>query len=408
MFSSLHPEAALYESTVTVKSAAFQHSELRKALRSQGAQVHLLTDVLFNRTQEDEDAFNKLRELANSSFVYDTTHLEDEYNSLKEMTNKFTGQKRSNFYKTMLEFRHKLDTAYQEKYRQEILQDLNANALINIIINRPTIVLHLQHWFDGDLFFLSLRQEVKLNSLNNLYFMRDQQITTNRGIVLLRSVTRASEKEVTRFAFKKLGFDIVGELTRGYAEGGDFLPAGDLVFIGQGLRTTADAVEEMLEKDYFGANEVAVVRDYQDFGAERLHLDTFFNILTDKDVLILEDVLNDNSKKRFVDLYVKNDTSAPKIGNYTKIISKMEFGQFLRRRGFKITTVTNEEQLNFAVNFLNLGNGNIVTPYGEPLYLDRLRKLGINVQYVDISTLTAGNGAVHCMTQVISRQRKAR
>lgn len=48
----------------------------------------------------------------------------------------------------------------------------------------------------------------------------------------------------------------------GYLEGGDFFPAGkDLCFIGVGLRSNAEAVEQLLREDLFGTTRVAVVRD---------------------------------------------------------------------------------------------------------------------------------------------------
>ena len=48
----------------------------------------------------------------------------------------------------------------------------------------------------------------------------------------------------------------------GYLEGGDYCPASaDLHFVGVGLRSNMEAVQQLMDEDLFGARRVAVVRD---------------------------------------------------------------------------------------------------------------------------------------------------
>ena len=48
----------------------------------------------------------------------------------------------------------------------------------------------------------------------------------------------------------------------GYLEGGDYCPASaDLHFVGVGLRSNMEAVQQLMDEDLFGARRIAVVRD---------------------------------------------------------------------------------------------------------------------------------------------------
>ena len=60
-----------------------------------------------------------------------------------------------------------------------------------------------------------------------------------------------------------LGVHIEGEVREpGYLEGGDYCPASsDLHFVGVGLRSNMEAVQQLMDEDLFGARRVAVVRD---------------------------------------------------------------------------------------------------------------------------------------------------
>ncbi len=124
--------------------------------------------------------------------------------------------------------------------------------------------------------------------LANLYFMRDQQAVTDKGIYLSRmsKPQRGGEPALTKFVWEALGENIVHEtLSPGTFEGGDFIPMKDFALVGIGDRTNRSGVDQILE---FGLDfdEVAVVHqpshplipgDEVDPMID-MHVDTYFNV----------------------------------------------------------------------------------------------------------------------------------
>lgn len=94
--------------------------------------------------------------------------------------------------------------------------------------------------------------------------MRDQIITAPTGIILgkMNSHQRYVETEILKFALNKLGIKPVLEIQgEGRIEGGDYLPAGGYVLIGQGLRTNIAAITQMMKAKVFGTAKVVAVKD---------------------------------------------------------------------------------------------------------------------------------------------------
>jgi arginine deiminase len=118
-----------------------------------------------------------------------------------------------------------------------------------------------------------------------------------------------------------LGANIIGRLSdtvSGTLEGGDFFPVSEnLAMLGVGLRTNQEAADYLLDNDLFGTSNVALVHDREDCDQERMHLDTYFNILSDKDVLLLDFDTVEKSRtrdiRRTVDIYTKGVN-----GRYTR------------------------------------------------------------------------------------------
>ncbi len=123
-----------------------------------------------------------------------------------------------------------------------------------------------------------------INPLHNLYFMRDQQATTDRGVCMGRMATheRAEEVEVSALGLQALGVEPVHRVSRGRFEGGDFIPAGEFAMVGCGSRTNPEGVRDLLARG-MGFDEVAIVseprhplingRDHM----VNMHLDTYLN-----------------------------------------------------------------------------------------------------------------------------------
>ena len=94
---------------------------------------------------------------------------------------------------------------------------------------------------------------------------------------------RAPETKIIKTCYEHLGLKPILQISgEGRLEGGDYIPAGTVSFIGCGMRTNEAAIKYMLEKDAFGHDTVVVVKDHK-LWQMQMHLDTHFNII-DKDL----------------------------------------------------------------------------------------------------------------------------
>ncbi|KAK4524077.1 hypothetical protein GAYE_SCF01G1976 [Galdieria yellowstonensis] len=373
---ALHPAGALYAQPVNLKQAIDQHRAFRALLQRQGILTLEVSQVLAHDTETSVNARMDLEQLAAQSLCY---------RAEPECLSRFKA----------------LGGEYyiSEEYKRLVLEAMSSDQLTDIVKTFPTVTITPSTRDTG------VAASYAFQPLTNLVFTRDQQVTTKKGIVLGRpsSVQREHEVNVMEFCFRKLGFKIIDRIPPpAHLEGGDFFPAGDdLCFIGVGLRTDMHAVMYMLEKDLFGTRKVAVVRDEYDHNQDRMHLDCVFNILSDDCVLLLEDMVGANNPiQRLVDEYVKKEN-----GQYVLERSNIEFSDYLRGQGYSIIFVPGKEQLQYGCNVLNLGNKNIVAVH--PTTARRIAKAPCfdgNVEYINMSAITAMYGAAHCASQVVYRQ----
>ncbi|EIC23076.1 arginine deiminase family protein [Thiorhodovibrio frisius] len=370
----IHPDAALYEKPFSINGAANEHQEYIRLLEKNGAVVFTVRDALLrgvldkNGNVIEGDALDRLREFAADFLTIDTSALPEQ------------------------------ERTAQEAYKEKTLRALDPQELIEIILLRPTV--HLQKT-DFNTGFEATYSEAPLM---NLYFLRDQMITTEKGVVIskMNSQQRAAETRVIKFALSKLGVTPILEISgEGRLEGGDFLPADGYALLGQGLRTNAEAVRQLLDGGAIGAKYFVVVKDaWQD--QEQMHLDTFFNII-DSDLAVLEKtrVNAKEGDERFltVDVYDKKD------GEYVKIKADAPFVKFVRETlGMKIIPVTSEDQLRYGVNFLTIRGRKILGVDGvSEQYKQTLANNGVDATWMDFSNLSSGYGAAHCSTQVLHR-----
>ena len=182
----------------------------------------------------------------------------------------------------------------------------------------------------------------------------------------------------------------------------------DLCLMGVGLRTNMTAAEFLMEKDLLLTKRFGVVVNEKDFDQTRMYLDTFFNILSSEEVVLLEmntvkpGKYNDGKEvdlRRRVHIYERSNEKK-KHGNY-EMVKIMDFELFLREEGFRIYKITHEEQLGFMVNFLNIGNGRIITPNKDMgKFLER-NGSKVEAKFLEFGEVTKMYGAVHCTTQAI-------
>lgn len=382
MMGALHPLGSLYERPVNLDVSKKQHTEFRNLLRSHGCRVLTVREILKFGTERSVSARLELEDMAAKSLSYEVSPECEDRLSKKDM-----------FY-------------IGEEYKKQVLEEMSSDQLVDILLTNPTVHITPSYRDTG------FRATYQFSPLSNLVFTRDQQITTCKGIVMgkLRSPQRANEVQLTKFCFKKLGLKIVGGIEEpGYLEGGDFFAAGwDLCFVGVGLRSNLEACRQCMEKDWFGAKRVAVVKDDFDRSQDRMHLDCVFSILGDDCALMLEDMMGENSPtRRLVDEYVRvpEGQGSPGFGDYQLERENVEFSEYLSDNGYHVLPISGKDQLAYGCNCLNMGDSNIIAVHKDTARkISRFEHFHGNVEYLPYDQITSMYGAVHCSSQVVHRE----
>lgn len=373
---TMHPAAALFMDYFDAEKASEEHKAYQAALRKHGARVVIVRELLLQGCVDEEGnavegpELEALRAFAARYLTYTC----GEGVSAEE----------------------------QERYRREMLRKFHPNDLVSIILLQPETALRKTD------INTSLEASYTLHPVMNLFFMRDQAITTSKGVVIgkMNSSQRRAESDIAEFCYRKLGetpiYRIEGD--DAFLEGGDYLPFGTLSLIGKGLRTTQAAIDQLMEHDLIGKDTLVVVCDKWK-SQDQMHLDTYFNII-DRDLVTLcaNRVKAKPGDVDFltVDVYAKN-----KAGRYEKISSGTPFTAFLADRGIDIIPIEKADELNYANNFLTVGVRKIVMVAGQSAELQsRLREHGVEVTWARLDNLMRGYGAAHCMTQVVRRTRQ--
>ena len=357
----IHPYAGLFEYYFDVDKAAEEHKGYIKALEKNGIKVHTVRELLAQAPIE------KLRACAVSSLTYDTSNMAD-------------------------------TTADEnEAYRLAIIDQMSRADLIRCILLRPTVKLYNTANNTG------VEAVYTHSPLMNLYFTRDQSITTPRGHIIsqMNSTQRADETQIIALCYEQLGVKPVLSITgEGRLEGGDYLRGGTISYIGCGMRTNLDAIKQIMNADAFGHDTIAVVNDRK-WWQMQMHLDTYFNII-DKDLCTLVEsrYLAKEGEPEWVtvDLYTRECGEK----EYTLAQKEIPFVEFLKQRGFTIIPIKPEDELHYANNFLTIAPRHIMAVGNQSEGLQKaFSDNGVKVEWIPLETLIKGYGAAHCMTQVI-------
>jgi len=372
--ATFHPTAALFEKFVPVEKAREEHRAYAKLLEDKGALVYQVVDVLLQGTDKPGKELEDLQELAfrSSSYTYSADFSER-------------------------------DRLKQEEYRRKVVDEMTPQELVRTIMLRPAVHLEKTGRNTG------LTPTYSMSPMANTYFLRDQMITTEKGVVIgkMNSPQRAPETEVIKFVLNKMGIKPVCQIEgEGRLEGGDFIPADKIAFIGQGLRTNAIAIKQLIEQDAFGQVDfVAVVKDPRQ-DQTQMHLDTYFNIIDSKKAVLIETRCHEKGKApeiaTFADIYARD-----KAGKHTLVKENIDFVDYVKDGlGFDLIPVSNDDQLKYGVNFLTVESNKLLGIDGvSQEYKDRLKAKGVEVKWMDFRGLTAGYGAAHCTTQVLLREK---
>lgn len=373
----LHPDAALFEDYMDLSKIAAEHKYYRQRLVSTGAEVITMKEILLEGTLDKEgnaketDKLNELRNLAATFLTFECDSLSEDI-ALK-----------------------------QQSYKDYVINSASPSDLVDIIMLQPKIVLSQTEYNTG------LKAQYILNPIMNLFYMRDQMITTAKGVVIgrMNSSQREKECDIAQFCLNKLKMKPIHRISGdgAYLEGGDFLAFGNSAFIGCGMRTTQRAIDQLMEYDLLGCDTLIVVKDKL-FSQAQMHLDTYFNII-DRDLVTMSvsRMTTDRQSKNFVtaDIYVIQPNN-----KYIKTDTDISFVDFLnKKRKIDIITITPEDQNKLANNYLTVAPRHIMAVEGQSEQLCKeLADKVVKVTWLPLDNLKKGYGAAHCMTQVLVRQ----
>lgn len=401
-FGLLEPYSSLYERVFSLSKARKEHEELVETLRGAfGVSVQPLDQLILQAAGRHPDV---ARELVDR--VVQTVGFEG------------PGSDRA------------------ERQFRETVRLLDGEQLIQTLILAPLIRFERGRGTRSVASFTTLRVP-----LTNLFFLRDQQAVTDRGIVLgrLAKPQRRRETEITAFAWRAAREPPVAEIRNGTFEGGDFLPCGDFALVGTGDRTSALGVREFLERG-IGVPEVGVVHQPRHPLLDRpdpmvnMHLDTYLNFPGDGIAVGYREML----EAARVEVYLR-DGGVYRRSHESRLLPYLE-----KAHGFRVIGITSLEQLCYATNFLTIRDRTILVPdiarnaarvlanlrraaelrparYYR-LYLraarefgqlraegsffpnqPEARELGLQSVEVDLENLTGAFGGAHCLTCSVER-----
>ncbi len=409
------PSGALFEGPANLHEAVKEHQYFLAQLRGACADVLTVRDVLLQDTVDagnniiEGEALAQLQKLAFESlqYTYDGINLGD---------------------------RIRL-----EQERREVTATKHPEELVGIILRQPEF--KIKYSTEGNTAF---RTEYGIKPMYNLMFVRDHMITTDKGVVVgaMNSSQRMSEIVVIRAVLEKLGIPFVYDLAdsgnhAAKLEGGDFIPCGknsvgqSYALLGQGRRTTAAAIDELVVKNghtIFGYDLVGVVKEPLQV-QEEMHLDTYFCLVAPQKAMVLKDRVvpgrGNGTKIPQVDSYEQQ-----RDGTYACSQRDIPFYAFLEMMGFKnqdLLKLPLEMQRNYGLNPLTLDENRIIgvdirdkarlaslmkkssstdiIRLGED-YRARLQDFGIldvDSSLIPFTHLNQAYGGPHCITQVFSR-----
>ena len=390
---SLNPAASLYEDVTDEDSIRECFNNLKEYLKTKNIKLITVEEALLLKDNEED-----LMRLAKESLFYERETPSIDIDEKQESPSK----RKSSFEEYCI--------YSSDEYKEKVLKKFSKKHLINVILTRPT--MKLKH-IETDTYIEST--SITFCPLGNLVFCRDQQITTKKGVVIgkTRTSQRRYEHIIMKQVFKNLKVDIIGEVENGYLEGGDFFVAReDLSMLGFGLRTNIDGANYLMERDLLGTRYMALCYDENDLDQQRMHLDTYFNILNDNNCVVID--FDEVSRKENKQVnrrvyYFDNDPSIEgiesdrdiikkKIGEYKLIKIYDDFYKFLEDIGFNYIKITHEEQKQYMINFLNIGNNTVISVNKK--LEEKVKDLGITVKYFNCQPILNMYGGMHCMTQV--------
>jgi arginine deiminase len=341
-FGLLEPYASLYERAFSRLKARKEHERLEDALRYEfGVEVLQFKKTLLDAADQDPVVRERLIDTA-------------------LQTIEFGGDP--------------VEARLARKDMERNVPLLDSGHFFNILLLTPAIELRSTEGTRA--IHLNITEH---EPLANLYFMRDQQAVTDKGIVLssMAKPQRQRETVLTGFLWEVMGVPVAHRTAPpGTFEGGDFIPLKHFALVGAGDRTNREGVSQVLEHG-LGFDEVGVV--YQPrhplLPGDRydpmvnMHLDTYLNIASSGVAVGSETLL----KGAEVEIYHRESG-----GRYTRNDPVTNLHDYLTGKGFEIIDITTLEQMAYASNFLCIRDGVIMAVEVDQVVRGLIANLRVN------------------------------
>lgn len=394
-YAMLAPRAFLFERPFNKRKALEEHRRLENVLKENGVQVTMIRDIATEMGNTDRDFRHSMEEKVakDIQFFGDLENAERERNDLKRN-----------------------------------LPYMDSDTLFNIMILCPSIDIRIDD--TNHMYYPKIFSNVPLT---NLYFMRDQQAVSHKGVIggRMKLPQRKKEPEITSFILNhRLGDkNTVRVEETGFFEGGDYIPCGEFGLIGTGSRTDINGALSAMNSGLMSHDEVLIVENPKyEFQVKDLlnnmHLDTYFNIAGDG-VAIGSRML---AQKAVGTVYAKNGSGYEMVRNTTLF-------DYMKEKNFSFFDINPIEQLCYSSNFLTISDkkitcidsysvlqklmkNNVITPdvikragipedeLKEGLMFPNRKKMdqfGLDYIEINLEEITGGYGGAHCMTMSLSR-----
>lgn len=321
----LEPFGSLYERAFSRSEARREHELLEHILKHEfKVEVLHFKETILNAAEKRPEVRRRLVEMAHDSITY-----RGDPKGIKIARREFE------------QYANSLDV-------QHFFNIILMNLAIELTSDQGTRNIHLN---------ITERQP-----LSNLYFMRDQQFVTDKGMVLCRMAkpARRHEPPLTKFLWKQVLHVPMAHETQepGTIEGGEFIPMGKFALVGMGDRTNREAIDQLLSLD-LGFEEIGVVHqakhplipgDKPD-PMINMHLDTYFNVASSSAVVACGDLI----KMAKVEIWHNEGA-----GKFVKDNQETNLHDYITGKKFDVINITTLEQLSYASNFLCIRDGHIL------------------------------------------------
>lgn len=184
----------------------------------------------------------------------------------------------------------------------------------------------------------------------------------------MRQPSRKIEREGITDILKEIENEIIEVPSDIYLEGGDVLVHGKTVYVGEGLRTTKEAIKFL--KDKLGCSyEVVPIKLKKGI----LHLDVVFTIVGENLAIVYTDGIYKNSLEKL-------------------------------KKSFDFIMIDKDEQFSLGTNVLCINKKTVVVQKQHTRIIKELEKRGFSVESVDFSQMSKRGGALRCTTCPLFRE----